>query len=84
MAVFEALAKGVESTYTLLAGLSYPFLQPGFALGAPFEAAGMGQEPQSNEVSEDALTEHLLQVELDIGRPGKAGVVPEDSELAPV
>lgn len=44
------------------------------------EAAGMGEQPAGGEVCVQLLAEHGLQIDLEIGGAGQAGVVAQDAQ----
>ncbi|MDA8063565.1 MAG: hypothetical protein M0T80_14260, partial [Actinomycetota bacterium] len=81
---FEAGAEPIECSHALLAGLLDPPLEPAVCWLVGFEAALVAGHPQDGEVSEDLVREHRLEVELDVGGSGQAGVVPKEPEAPAV
>jgi len=80
----EARPEGFEGADALLSRFGRPLFEPAAALGVAFEAGGVDEEPEGDEVVERAFAEDGLEVELDISGTGEAAVVTQDPELAAV
>ena len=44
----------------------------------------MDREPKCGKVGEEFFSENLIEIDFQIGRPGKAYVVPENAKFRPV
>ena len=80
----DAVAQMVERARALLVRLARPLFEPALLGFGGLDARGVADEPEQQEVGVDLAFHHGLEVELDIGLAGEAGVVAQDAQAQAV
>ena len=82
--LLHALAQGLQGARALLPPQARPALQPALLGPLRLHAALVAEHPEHREVGVELALEDRLQVDLHVGLPGQAPVVPEDAQEAAV